>query len=395
MVDGILSLEMNLAVSLVSFGKDVSVVGEGVSRHYEEFQNALGRLDANQGRTRLYDGILSAAKMLLEFKEAHADELVDECPLRLFALTDGLDNASSIQPWQAVQFLQKDGIVLDSFPMAGHHPKLQAASTATGGICVHVSSEEQAVGMFQREALLHVSTRRQGDIDSSPPRRVACQKDLESFIDDKKVVEDVCSTKPSPVVNAETLGLAETISAARSSANASMKRILREYNDIMERPAHPLLHYYPLKDDPSTMKIILQGPENTPYQGYFFGLSAGFPSNYPFKPVRVRFLAEIYHCNINRDGAICLDIMKDQWSPALTLHKIMLSILSLLEDPNADDPLVPYIAHVYKEDKRHYEVEAASHARQHAFASIEAAKAALSVGTCVANAAHPSPGDSG
>jgi ubiquitin-conjugating enzyme E2 D/E len=88
------------------------------------------------------------------------------------------------------------------------------------------------------------------------------------------------------------------------------------------------------------------GPEDSPYSGGVFFLNIYFPTDYPFKPPKITFATRIYHPNINSNGGICLDILKDQWSPALTISKgifliiVLLSISSLLTDPNPDDPLV-------------------------------------------------------
>uniref|UniRef100_M8CMI9 SUMO-conjugating enzyme UBC9 n=1 Tax=Aegilops tauschii TaxID=37682 RepID=M8CMI9_AEGTA len=97
------------------------------------------------------------------------------------------------------------------------------------------------------------------------------------------------------------------------------------------------------------------GPSDSPYSGGVFLVTIHFPPDYPFKPPKVAFRTKVFHPNINSNGSICLDILKDQWSPALTISKVLLSICSLLCDPNPDDPLVPEIAHMYKTDRHKYE----------------------------------------
>lgn len=109
---------------------------------------------------------------------------------------------------------------------------------------------------------------------------------------------------------------------------------------------------------------IIHGPSNSPYQGGIFHLSIQFPVDYPFRPPAVRFKTKIYHPNINSTGLICLDILKTQWSPVLTITKVLLSISSLLTDPNPDDPFVPEIATLLKADRAAYEEEAKAWTRR-------------------------------
>ena len=101
---------------------------------------------------------------------------------------------------------------------------------------------------------------------------------------------------------------------------------------------------------------IIKGPIDTPFEGGDFKLMLILPNNYPFKPPIAIFLTKIFHPNISYNGDVCLDILKDEWSPALTISKILLSIVSLLNEPNPDDPLFHDAAHLYKYNKKNYEI---------------------------------------
>eukprot|EP01002_Notosolenus_urceolatus_P013971 NODE_5057_length_736_cov_46.887918_g4242_i0.p2 GENE.NODE_5057_length_736_cov_46.887918_g4242_i0~~NODE_5057_length_736_cov_46.887918_g4242_i0.p2 ORF type:complete len:149 (-),score=43.13 NODE_5057_length_736_cov_46.887918_g4242_i0:195-641(-) len=131
----------------------------------------------------------------------------------------------------------------------------------------------------------------------------------------------------------------------------ALKRIQKEYNDIVKDPPANTSAGPTQPQDMFNWRATIVGPDDSPYSGGIFFLRIHFPCDYPFKPPKLQFETKIYHPNINSNGGICLDILKDQWSPALTISKVLLSICSLLTDPNPDDPLVPEIAHMYKKDR--------------------------------------------
>jgi ubiquitin-conjugating enzyme E2 D/E len=135
----------------------------------------------------------------------------------------------------------------------------------------------------------------------------------------------------------------------------ALKRINKEYRDLQKDPPANTSAGPVNENDMFNWKATIMGPEDSPYAGGLFFLNIHFPTDYPFKPPKVQFTTKIFHPNINANGGICLDILKDQWSPALTISKVLLSICSLLTDPNPDDPLVPEIAQMYKKDRKKFD----------------------------------------
>ena len=142
--------------------------------------------------------------------------------------------------------------------------------------------------------------------------------------------------------------------SVKASTDKALKRIRKELDEIEKDPpanctAGPI--------DMSNLfdwNATIIGPSNSPYAGGLFKLSVNFPDRYPFKPPKVKFITKIFHPNINRNGSICLDILNTNWSPALTIIKVLLSISSLLTDPNPDDPLSKEAAKAYLANKDEY-----------------------------------------
>lgn len=146
---------------------------------------------------------------------------------------------------------------------------------------------------------------------------------------------------------------------AAAGAAQLPRRIIKETQRLLSEPA-PGISASPSEDNLRYFNVMILGPQSSPYEGGVFRLELFLPEDYPMAPPKVRFLTKIYHPNIDKLGRICLDILKDKWSPALQIRTVLLSIQALLSAPNPDDPLADNVAKHWKEN----EAEAVETARQ-------------------------------
>jgi ubiquitin-conjugating enzyme E2 N len=163
------------------------------------------------------------------------------------------------------------------------------------------------------------------------------------------------------------------------------KRIIKESERLVKEPVVGI-SATPHDDNLRYFDVTIDGPSQSPYEGQsctrwaarvprgwhllggVFKLELFLPDDYPMTPPKVRFLTKIYHPNIDRLGRICLDVLKSKlgylvvarvswltnlgnWSPALQIRTILLSIQALLGAPNPDDPLANDVAQAWKENQ--------------------------------------------
>ncbi|MCJ1241261.1 Ubiquitin-conjugating enzyme E2 11 [Varicellaria rhodocarpa] len=140
----------------------------------------------------------------------------------------------------------------------------------------------------------------------------------------------------------------------RNDAQTVTKRLQSELMTLM-LSSPPNISAFPSSTSLLTWTGTLAGPTDTPYAGLTFKLTFDFPSNYPYSPPEVHFKTPIYHPNVDFSGRICLDILKDKWSAVLNVMSVLLSLQSLLGEPNNASPLNGEAAELWSKDPAEFQ----------------------------------------
>jgi len=137
--------------------------------------------------------------------------------------------------------------------------------------------------------------------------------------------------------------------------DARLRRVNKEIADCKnDKASH--INIDLVDNSPFHLRGSFDGPEGTPYEGGRFEVDIVIPESYPFQPVKMRFITRVYHPNVSSaSGAICLDILKDAWSPVLTLKSTLISLQSLLCSPEPRDPQDAEVAKHYMTSKDSFE----------------------------------------
>ena len=143
------------------------------------------------------------------------------------------------------------------------------------------------------------------------------------------------------------------------------KRILQELS-YYQIHAHPAFEVFPSEVSIDFWRIIMEGPEDTPYSGGTFELFIEFTEDYPGKPPNIRFITSIYHCNINSSGRICHTILDRFYAPGVRVGEIFNHVYGLLIDAEPDDPLDSLKATELRCHRDRYLRKAKNHTEIHA-----------------------------
>jgi ubiquitin-conjugating enzyme (huntingtin interacting protein 2) len=130
--------------------------------------------------------------------------------------------------------------------------------------------------------------------------------------------------------------------------DALRNRAMKEFQDLQKNKNDHAVQVKLVDNDYRHWKGRIKGPIDTVYQGGVFDVDIIIPDEYPFKPPKMKFDTKIWHPNISSvTGAICLDILKNEWTPALTIRTALISLQALMCEPVPNDPQDAVVAKQY------------------------------------------------
>ncbi|KJH46164.1 ubiquitin--protein ligase [Dictyocaulus viviparus] len=151
---------------------------------------------------------------------------------------------------------------------------------------------------------------------------------------------------PSRTLKSDGVGMEE-----RSKV---IQRLLNEAR-FLRRNALPYCFLSPRSDNVFQWTAVLEGPHGTVYEGGTFFCNIHFTMSYPEMPPKVEFLTRIYHCNVNAQGEVSIDILNTKWKPSMSICTVRSALMSLFYSCNPDEALVASIGKEYRENRDEFD----------------------------------------
>jgi len=133
----------------------------------------------------------------------------------------------------------------------------------------------------------------------------------------------------------------------KTMAGPALKRLMSEYRQLTLNPPDGIVAGPPNEENFFEWEALITGPDETCFEGGVFPAKLVFPPDYPLSPPKMQFTCEMFHPNIYKDGRVCISILhapgddplgyeqsSERWSPVQSVEKILLSVVSMLAEPN-------------------------------------------------------------
>uniref|UniRef100_A0A060T5U2 E2 ubiquitin-conjugating enzyme n=1 Tax=Blastobotrys adeninivorans TaxID=409370 RepID=A0A060T5U2_BLAAD len=149
--------------------------------------------------------------------------------------------------------------------------------------------------------------------------------------------------------------------------STAARRLMAEYKQLINDPPDGISAGPVDEDNFFEWQCLIQGPHDTPYEGGIFAASLKFPSDYPLSPPVMKFTSPIYHPNVYQDGTVCISILhapgddpnmyesaNERWSPIQSVEKILISVMSMLAEPNDESGANVDASKMWRTDRKQF-----------------------------------------
>lgn len=385
LVDKYRSMEIRARVACVLFGSSVMLACP-FTDDLAQFETLLGRAE-DMGQTRLWDAIGRGIEEILKEKKALTARalLHPAWRGRIVAVTDGLDNASTLRNVQVARHCRNNSVALDAFVLGTvDDTELRVCSAASGGLVLQFRDIQDASELFEQPVVVSMALRPAPVLPPLGPTRESLNvfADLHAFPrTTSSVARAVASVAPVRVARqppAHTAAAQPSVSqpgapkagvvaaptapgstaaptSTTGSAGGRERRLKKELDDMVSGQGLAAGIVAVDRSDTNNLRFLVRGPDASLYAGTFLTLTAAVPVDYPFKPLRFGFDDSLFHPQIN-NGRSC-DVSTTSWSPSSGICEAISSLRTMLRAPDLSSSINSWAASLLKATPDQFEAQ--------------------------------------
>lgn len=372
LINRLIAYSFKTHVGLLTFDSDCRI-HMAPSPTLENFRRATNDMRA-KGDTKLWDGLALAKVQLLEYAEKYPN-----AKKRIIVLSDGMDTKSTAASHEVAWDLFQSGIMMDSISL-GDEPNLElkTISQMLGCYRFHPTSVSNALAICELEPFLSIIHRPEITATRSLPRnrlQFLSQFSYSRWLASPTVVTpDVYPpSKQHPNLQDEFVQLNAASGESSSSpptgrrSNKRIPRLMREMKQIATAGSHPKYDIFVSTSDMAFWKVVMDGPDGSPYSegAFLLYLSAG--EDYPYQPPEVRFVTKMMHPNISAHGRVCHSLLTGRdWTSDTSMTTVLDTVFGLLLQAETIDPVNVTTTLGYHHDQVEFAEEVRAHVQRHA-----------------------------
>lgn len=372
LINRLIAYSLRTHVGLLTFDSDCRI-HLTPSPTLENFRRATNNMLAH-GDTKLWDGLALAKVQLLEYAERYP-----YAKKRIIVLSDGMDTKSTATSQEIAWDLVQNGIMLDSISLGSEsNLELKTISQVLGCYRFHPTSVSNALAICELEPFLSIVHRPEITETRSLPRnrlQFISKFSYSRWLTSPTVVTpDVYpASKQHPNLKDEFIQLTAASDNPSSSpqtgrrSNKRIPRLMREMKQIANAGSHPKLDIHVSTSDISFWKVVMDGPDDSPYSegAFLLYLSAG--EDYPYQPPEVRFVTKVMHPNISAHGRVCHSLLTGRdWTSDTSITTVLDTVFGLLLQAETTDPVNVTTTLGYHHDQVEFAELVRAHVQRHA-----------------------------